>query len=189
MGTEATSWGLCWDLSAADSVAASQRWVLAAMQSHGPELVRLLWRILGNESDVCDAYQDTFVQLSRREQAPADVRAFVFRSAANTAISMLRRRRQQQRASERALQDGAAEVKADFGRDLDEQQLRDRLRGMVARLPERLRDVVVLKDLAELPYSHVSRMLGMSEATARVYRCRAIHLLGGWMARQEEDWL
>ena len=72
---------------------------------------------------------------------------------------------------------------------MDEQQLRDRLRALVARLPERLRDVVVLKDLAELPYSRVAGILGISAATARVYRCRAIHLLGGWMTRKDEDWL
>lgn len=59
-------------MAAADSVAVSQRWVLAAMQKHGPSLVAMLWRILGNEQDVCDAYQDTFVQLahSRDGQVP-----------------------------------------------------------------------------------------------------------------------
>ena len=72
MGIEAASWGLTWDMAAADSVAVSQRWVLAAMQKHGPSLVAMLWRILGNEQDVCDAYQDTFVQLahSRDGQVP-----------------------------------------------------------------------------------------------------------------------
>lgn len=178
-------------MAAAEQVVASQQWVLAAMQKHGPTLVSLLWRILGNESDVCDAYQDTFVQLAHRDRGPApgDARAFVIRCAANTAISMLRRRRQREMAARRLTQAPPRAAEADFGRDLDEQHLRDGLRAFIARLPERLREVVLLKDLAELPYPRVAKMLGMSVAAARVYRCRAIQLLGGWMARREEDWL
>ncbi len=64
------------------------------MQSWGPELVTMLWRILGNEQDVCDAYQNTFLKLAHFEggRKPEHIKAYVFRSAANVAISMLRRR-------------------------------------------------------------------------------------------------
>ena len=56
--------GLRWDLAAASSVEKSQQWVLSAMQKRGPALISMLWRILGNEQDVCDAYQQTFLQLA-----------------------------------------------------------------------------------------------------------------------------
>lgn len=189
MGIDAGSLGLSWDMTAGETVAASQRWVLAAMRKHGPTLVSLLWRILGNEQDVCDAYQDTFVQLAHRRdgRVPDDIRAFVIRSAVNTAISMLRTRHMRARAAERMAQAPPRAAAVEDGRELDERQLRDSLRKNIARLPEKLRDVLLLKDLAELPYSQVAAMLGMSVATARVYRCRAIRLLGGWMARREED--
>jgi len=189
MANEAASWGLSWDATAADSVAAGQRWVLASMQKYGPDLLKLLWRILGNDQDVCDAYQDTFVRLANRGDGcvPDDARAFVFRSAANTAISMLRRRRQQLQAARRMAMEPRPTAPPADGREMDEARLRDSLQSCLARLPEKLQEVVVLKDLAELPYRQVARMLGMSQTAARVYRCRAIQLLGSWMARQEED--
>ncbi len=188
MTIQAGSLGWSWDLTAAQGVAADQRWVLAAMQKHGPLLVQTLWRILGNEQDVCDAYQDTFVRLSQCEAGsrPRDARAFVLRSAANTAISLLRRRQFQRRAAER-LARAPAPSPTEAGRDLDQQELRERLRDCIARLPDKLREIVLLKDLAELSYGEVARTLGLSVATTRVYRCRAIQLLAGWMDRPEES--
>ena len=63
MAITPTSLGLTFDLTRAESVQKSQRWVLVAMQQFGPALVTTLWRILGSEEDVCDAYQDTFLRL------------------------------------------------------------------------------------------------------------------------------
>ena len=70
---------------------------------------------------------------------------------------------------------------------MDARQLQELLRTNIARLPHRLQSVVVLKDLAELPYNQVAKALGISVGTARVYRCRAIRLLNAWMAQQEEE--
>ena len=95
MTSNAASYGICWDTAAAESVVASQRWILSAMQKHGPALVTMLWRILANEQDVCDAYQDTFLKLAHYQdgQRPHNIKPFVFRTAANVAISMLRRKK------------------------------------------------------------------------------------------------
>ncbi len=61
---KATHYQLLWKLAGDESVDAGQEWVLTAMQRHGPALVTMLWRILGSEQDVCDAYQDTFIKLA-----------------------------------------------------------------------------------------------------------------------------
>ena len=41
--------------------------------------MKMLWRILGNEQDVCDAYQNTFLQLAHYEngQKPEHLRSVV----------------------------------------------------------------------------------------------------------------
>ncbi len=189
MTTKAVNWGICWDAVAAKSVVANQRWVLSAMQKHGPALVTVLWRILANEQDVCDAYQDTFLKLAHYQdgQKPQKVKPFVFRTATNVAISMLRRKKLQTRAH-RVVADHARQRPRSEGiADMDAKELQQLLRTNIARLPDRLQRVVVLKDLAELPYSQVATALGISVGTTRVYRCRAIRLLNSWMAQQEEE--
>ena len=183
MTSRAASWGICWD-TAAESVTASQRWVLSAMQKQGPALVTMLWRILANEQDVCDAYQETFLKLAHYQggQKPDNVKSFVFRSASNIAISMLRRRKLKLKAHQVLV--GRAQKKPDNNSagELDAKQLQDDLRTNITRLPDRLETVISLKDLAELPYTQVAKIMSISIATARVYRCRAIKLLSTWMA-------
>src|SRR4030043_1637668 len=78
----------------AETVDQSQRWILSAMHRYGQELVTMLWRILGNEQDVCDAYQSTFLQLAHCQngQKPEHIKAYIFRTAGNVAVSMLRHR-------------------------------------------------------------------------------------------------
>jgi len=56
----------------------------------------------------------------------------------------------------------------------------------MAQLPEHLRDVIMLRDLAELSYKQVGRILGITPATARVYRCKAVQLLAAWMGKESE---
>ena len=189
MTTKAVNWGICWDAVAAESVVANQRWVLSAMQKHGPALVTVLWRILANEQDVCDAYQDTFLKLAHYQdgQKPQKVKPFVFRTATNVAISMLRRKKLRIKTRRIVADRARQRPRPDRAWDLDARQLQELLRTNIARLPHRLQSVVVLKDLAELPYNQVAKALGISVGTARVYRCRAIRLLNTWMAQQEEE--
>lgn len=183
---KANSCGLAWDFVIPKSLSGTQRWVLSAMQSHGQELVTMLWRILGNEQDVCDAYQDTFLKLAHYEggQKPEHVKAYIFRSASNVAISMLRHR-----IIERKNLSEVKTAKNDIkppANELDSKRLRESLRCSIARLPEHLKSVVTLHDLAELSYTQVGKTLGITTETARVYRCKAIQLLAVWM-NEEKD--
>ena len=153
------------------------------MRKHGPGLVTMLWRILGSEQDACDAYQETFLQLAhcRNGQEPRNVKAYLFRSASNVAISMLRRRKTYERTTR-----GYAEqvLQQSGGREFDAAGLQEDLRRHLARLPEPLRDVVLLRDLGEMPYGQVAKIMGITPGTARVYRHRAIQLLAAWMGRE-----
>ena len=100
MFQKAVSCDLLWDAAAFEAVDESQRWILTVMRRHGHELVTMLWRILGNEQDVCDAYQTTFLRLAHHEEGlkPRWVKAYLFRTASNTAVSMLRQRVAERRA-------------------------------------------------------------------------------------------
>lgn len=187
MSTKDAIFGLSWDFAAVRSVDQSQRWVLSAMQNHGPGLVTMLWRILGNEQDLCDAYQQTFLQLAHYQdrQKPDNVQAYLFRTAANTAISMLRRKKVRLKYKKAFPENAKMPQTVDYGGDLDAKYLQQQLRAAIMRLPDYLRDVIVLRDLAELPYERISRILGIRAGTARVYRSKAITLLASWLNKEE----
>ena len=186
MAINPSTFGLTFDLTQAESVSKSQRWVLTSMQEFGPALVTMLWRILGNEDDVCDAYQDTFLHLAHLpdEKKPRNIRAYLFRTASNLAISILRQKklvRKHQESISRATQPAQVNPVA----ELDAMELQQQLREAIAELPDYLGDVVMLRDLAQMPYSQVAAMLGIRTAAARVYRHKAIKLLAVWMSTPE----
>ena len=180
----AVSIELLWDIPIPKALEQTQGWVLCAMQQHGRELINMLWRILGNEQDVCDAYQDTFLKLAHHEHGckPENVKAYVFRSASNIAISILRHKLVEKNnfppkiTAQRNMNSPAAE--------LDTRYLTEALRAGIAELPEHFRDVVTLHDLGDLPYEQVGKILGITAATARVYRCKAVQLLAAWMRKE-----
>ena len=155
------------------------------MEAEGPGILRLLWRVLGREQDVMDAYQDCFCKLAVRGEG-VDLRsakAYAYRTATNIAIEMIRVRRRRQlhvpaiaRERLRASED-AHEAGLEPGAPVE------RLREAVAELPPHLRNVIVLRDLGRLPYVEVGARLGIEPATARVYRRHAVvklaEMLGG----------
>ena len=183
---KAVSKELLLNFAVSGTVDQSQRWILSAMSRHGQDLVTMLWRILGNEQDVCDAYQSTFLQLSHYQsrQKPEHVKAYIFRTASNIAISVLRSRIAERRRLSRSV--GRARAVDSPEEQLDSKFLVETLRCYIAQLPEHLRNVVMLRDLAELSYTQIGKMLDISPATARVYRCKAIQLLSVWMGKERE---
>ena len=152
MSTKTATYGLSWDIGLDASVEQSQQWVLSAMHSHGGSLVTMLWRILGNEADVCDAYQQTFLNLAhyKDRKKPANVQAYLFRSAANVAISMLRRKKVRQQSIQLIAPNNVAGDSGEYTCDFDAKLLQERLRSAISKLPDYLREVVLLRDLAEM---------------------------------------
>ena len=181
---------LIWDLKLDSVVEKDQKWVLCAMSSYGQSLVNMLWRILGDEQDVMDAYQDTFVKLSNTWQdgKPGNVKAYLFRTASSVAISILRNKVRQEKVFRNfAFQQEAAKQYHDNANDFDMEKLRKQLRTYIAKLPEHLQQIIVLRDLAELPYKQIAKITGIRSASARVYRRRAIVQLSEWMANEGFD--
>lgn len=174
---------LTWDTAFFDTVEKSQHWILRSMRSHGPALVSLLWKILGNEQDVCDAYQELFLKLAHRpdRDKPANLRAYLFRTASNIAVTHLRRRMLQEKHLDKVRHTAERAAPSSPAEELDARAMKDRLRAAISNLPDYLREVVVLRDLAELPYTEVARMLNIPGSTARVYRYKAVQLLAEWL--------
>jgi RNA polymerase sigma-70 factor (ECF subfamily) len=170
-----------WDFAVPADVDSSQEWVLSAMKVHGPDLIKMLWRILGCEQEVCDAYQETFLKLAHYNfcTKPDKVKSYVFKTASNVAISILRRKKTHQKYVQKITQ--TEKVQQNDLRDFDHDQTSQQLRDLVAKLPQHLGDVIVLRDFGELSYHQVAKLLNITEQTARVYRCKAVQLLAIWL--------
>ena len=165
-----------------------QRWVLNAMAEHGLGIINVLWRILGNDEDVCDAYQETFLKLAGHSTMPdkSKVKAYLYRTASNAAIDILRRNERRRKLHE----DIAIQTRSRFEQrqsDFDTQNLIDLLRDRLLCLPDTLQKVIMLRDIGEMTYREVADVLEVSPESARVYRRRAVIMLAELMGRDENE--
>jgi RNA polymerase sigma-70 factor (ECF subfamily) len=168
-------------LDQADLVAAAREGDRSAFE----ELVRLTYadtytlayRLTGNEEDARDVVQDSYLRAYRgirRFRGEAQFSTWLYRITANCASTTIQRRA-------RNRHDDLDEdlMLADERPDTDPQmhaegQLeRDRVAAAVADLPDRLRAVVVLRDVYDLPHEAIAFELGISEAAAKVRLHRA----------------
>lgn len=169
------------------NIAQDQQWILALIQAQGRLVVSLLWRMLGSEQDALDAYQSTICRLiTQGQDAIGTNRAgYFYRAAMNAGIEMLRTRQRRQRhwptvleVCSRQTEDRPLSARQDEKDDLN------RLRAAIAKLPPHLRDVIVLRELAGLPYRQVSSILGIGLATSRLYRRQAVLRLADLLRRE-----
>lgn len=175
-----------WNLQVSDVGTGSRyAWLETVIEVHGPAMRRMLRRMLGNEDDALEAYQECVCQLARRSGdpgAPGPVRCaagYAHRTAANLALETIRGRRRRAAhwdrvvATVRSRRDTQANEPNPTNEANGTHPL-DRLRRAVHALPKHLREVIVLRDLSELPYNRVAGILGIRPTTARVYRRQAI---------------
>jgi len=188
MTTKSVSFDWCWNLTREGSAVADRKWVLTAMNQHGDSLINLLWRILGQEQDVCDAYQETFLKLAHCQDdiRPRNIKAYLFRTAGNVAVSHLRKKKRHLQACQQIALNLPTNQNEYVLGELDQMELQQKLRYQILQLPQYLRNVVILHDLGDMSYQQVAKTLGISVATARVYRCRAIQFLAARLADRKE---
>jgi len=183
-------------LHAAESVSAQNaqgsataNWLTNLIAADGPGIIRLLWKILHREADVSDAFQETCCKLAglRNPAALKYARAYAYRTAANTAIEMLRSRaRRGGHFVNFAAQRMRGELEPDGPVEGDTKETRA-LQAALAELPTHLREVVILRDLGRMPYREVGRLLDIDPATARVYRRHAVVRLAELMHEEKAD--
>jgi len=171
--------------SAGSQVPAEHRWVERLAAQHGVRIRGMLRRMLGNEDEVLDVYQDCLFHLVRRSEdiSARDLRAYAYRTAANLAVESIRSR-QRRRLHHGRFEPARGAAFVSDGADGRERNAvpggacLDELRRALPLLPRRLRDVVVLRDLLQMPYARVADMLGIQPGIVWVYRREAIVRLG-----------
>ncbi len=174
-------------VGATEQVADNQQWIVGLMRAHGQQVVCMLWRMLGREADVLDAYQGTMCRLLAAGQAALgrNPGGYFYRAAMNAAIELIRTRQRRRRQWPELIDH---QVRRDAERELshlDQSDTLQRMREAVFQLPPHLRDTIVLRELASLPYRQVAAVLGIRAGTARLYRRQAMLRLADLLGQEE----
>ena len=141
------------------------------------DVYTLAYRLTGDEEDARDVTQEAYLRAYkglRRFRGDARFSTWMYRITANcasTALSKRSRNRHEQLDDEAFVADDRPEVDPEAMADAE--LLRDRVDAALEELPERLRAVVVLRDVYDLPHQAIADELGISEAAAKVRLQRA----------------
>ena len=131
----------------------------------------LAYRLTGDEEDARDVVQDAYLRAFRgirRFRGDAQFSTWMYRITANCAATHLGRRarhRHDELVDEAPLADDRPEVDPQASTDAGD--LRGRVQDAISDLPPRLRAVVVLRDVYDLPHGDIATELGISSLRPR----------------------
>ncbi|HZD65453.1 MAG TPA: RNA polymerase sigma factor [Acidimicrobiales bacterium] len=137
----------------------------------------LAFRLTGNEEDASDVVQDAYLRAYRSLtgfRGDAAFTTWLYRITANCAATHLSRRgrtRHEPLADDASLADERPVADPEGMANLALE--RDRVTAALAGLPDRLRVVVVLRDVYDLPHEAIATELGITETAAKVRLHRA----------------
>lgn len=138
-------------------------------------------RLVGNAEDASDVAQDTYLRAFRaiaRFRGESHVATWLYRITANSATSLLaRRRRHACDPLDAGHETIDPRVEHDPSHMADVGDRHARVVDAIAQLPERLRAALLLRDVHDLPYDAIARELAISESAAKVRVHRARHRL------------
>ena len=156
------------------------RWFIAEVLPHEAAYLAQARRFCGNADDAADLVQDAYAKLFALEnwRDLANPRAYALAMIRNLAIQKLRRARvidfrQMANLDAVDLSDDAPNAQR---QTIDRDQLR-RLLKAVERLPERCRQIVVMRRFDEKTPHEIARELGLSLSTLEKRLARGMHLL------------
>lgn len=170
------------------------------VRQHSRLVYRIAYAVLRSHHDAEDATQETFVRVLRYSQKLARVenhKTWLARIAWRVAVD---RNRQQGRKREIPLDDpekplpevASSDARADDA--LHGAHVGDVLERMIAALPEKLRQPLILSTIEEMPPREVAATLGINEAAvrSRIFRARQIlreRLVGRTSRKWVGKWL
>lgn len=154
-------------------------------------LVRLAYRFLWNVDDAEDAVQEALAFSRRRAgqlREPAKwwpwLCGIVVQQCRLLGRKQLARRRWEREAQGRVVADG----QSPRSEALPLSERGQRLRAAILRLPDRQREVTVLRHLHGMSFDDIGEVLRMSPATARVHAHSAREALRAMLLQESPEW-
>src|SRR3954454_2119706 len=147
------------------AVGGDERAFAAIFRRYHQSLYRFCLAIVGNPQDAQDALQNTMIKVLRAlpgEERKIELKPWLYRIAHNESIDLLRRRRETTELD-------VEEVAPGYGLS-ENVETRERLRGLLAdlrELPDRQREVLVMRELSGLDFEEIGATLETTGAVAR----------------------
>jgi RNA polymerase sigma-70 factor, ECF subfamily len=135
----------------------------------------LALRLVGNAEDARDVVQDTYLRAFRaisRFRGDSAIKTWLFRITSNCAHNVIRRRRPTETMTQ---SNEPADLDPSHNPETaaEGNELRARFMAALAALPAKLREVVELRELADLSHDAIATRLGITESAAKVRLHRA----------------
>jgi len=144
------------------------------------DIYRLALRITSNEDDAGDVVQETYLRAYRglrRFRGDAQFATWLYRITFNVASTVVTRGRRRRTDDIDDPEHGVEVIdlrpENQPETHVDRAQLRSSVREALTRLPPKLRAVVVLRDIYDLPHREIAEVLDISESAAKVRLHRA----------------
>jgi RNA polymerase sigma-70 factor, ECF subfamily len=150
----------------------------------------LALRLVGNAEDAKDVAQDTYLRAFKalsRFRGEANVATWLYRITSNCASTLITRRR---KIDHDELTDDSPVADVRPGNDpainAETGDLRAQIIDALSEMPEKLRSVIVLRDIYDLSHEAIAKQLDISETAAKVRLHRARHKLRELLFGDEE---
>lgn len=147
------------------AVEGDQRAFAAIFNRYHQPLYRFCLAIVGNPDDAQDALQNTMAKVLRSlpgEEREIELKPWLYRIAHNESIDLLRRRRETRELDVEQVAPGYG-----LAEDVATRERLRRLLDDLRELPERQREVLVMRELSGLDFEEIGTTLGTSGAVAR----------------------
>ena len=163
------------------------RWFDEEVHPHSGALRDYVRRSFPGVRDVDDVVQDSLLRIwtARASRQIGCARAFLFKIARHRALDLLRHEQASPFVAVRDLtglsvaEEGFSPVDA-----LSTAEKIDLVAAAIAELPERCREIVVLRKLQRLPQREVAARLGLSERTVEVQVARGTRRCAEFLRRR-----
>jgi RNA polymerase sigma factor (sigma-70 family) len=147
------------------AVDGDQRAFAAIFSRYHQPLYRFCLALVGNPDDAQEALQNTMAKVLRSlpgEEREIELKPWLYRIAHNESIDLLRRRRETRELDVEQVAPGYG-----LAEDVETRERLRRLLNDLRELPERQREVLVMRELSGLDFEEIGTALGTSGAVAR----------------------
>ena len=139
-------------------------------------LFKVAIRVVNDPEVAEDLVHDSYIKASEKEMVfPSmnDATFWLIRVVKNAALNYVKRKGREQKAYQKALyEDHRVQTSGEI--DLLRQETIEKAKEALAQLPENLREVLILREYADMNYKEIGKTLGITEGNVkvRVFRAR-----------------